>query len=283
MGVNVLRFALVMVGVLFGCQAQAQIRQNSTSVPVPIIILPNSELDGESVTVSKDEPVLTTGAISPRAVRLTDDATVGVVGAGVDLKKGDILFGRYEDSVWTYCALSDLNAESRATRVVSDGLLTMGFSLLTEASRPQSVDCLHDADGDGRFETAWGAGDAMSDGAIIAISLREKSLSGTPGYERVDPREGLRMPVAIKWRYYSRSNEIAFTTFVTDKSVGTEMVSVPAEGDEPAEVDLGGVKLKLKSHDADAKTIDVEIVSGFPSRFVRLQATRVVTTRMVYY
>ena len=261
----------------------AQIITSMDRTTVPIVFLANAELDGEELTIAEGEPVLTTDAISPRAVRLKENVTIGAVGSGVDLKAGDVLFGRYEESVWTYCALADLNAESRTTQAVATGILTLGYSLLLEGTRPQYVNCLHDAEDDGVFDTGWGGGSDFAEGALIAIELRRKSLSSEPEYERIDPRDGPKMPVSITWEKKRRAGTITFEMFAGGQRLATKGIAIPGGGGEPADFEIGDVRLRLVSYDAEAETITVEIVAGFPARYTRLQAVRTVTTTYGYY
>ena len=112
--------ALAMSCVVGITEANAQTSVSRTYVHT--VIEQNREEDGQTITAGKDDAVLATVARSPRAVVLNEDVTIGALGSGVDFKKGAVLFGRYDKSVWTYCGITNLNAESRVASAAALGV-----------------------------------------------------------------------------------------------------------------------------------------------------------------
>jgi hypothetical protein len=266
--------------------AQAQTTVNVTHVHT--VFLANDTEDGTTKTVGVKEPIHASVSVPTRAVRLMEDVSIGNLGSGFNLKKDDILFGRYDDSVWTYCAFGNLNTESRVASAVMLGVLTAGTTLLLEAAgRPTEINCFYDADKDGMFDTAWNGGIAMTDTAQVAFTLNKKAMAGTPAYERVDPKLGTQMPVEITWSKVKNRAAIKFDLETGGRSISSEIVNIPASGEDPIDVKIGLVEFTLNSFSAGAEkednTVDVTIKSGFQRQYRRIQARQVITTSYYYY
>lgn len=268
------------LGALAAPTATAQTTITDTNVH--LIILGDESQDGTSKTAAKDEPVLVTAGVSPRAIRLKEDLTIGSLGTGVNFSAGDVMFGRYDDTVWTYCGIAGANAESRAVTETAAAVLTLGVSLLTIADRPDRVDCLHDANDDGVFDSAWGGGTATGENAMVVFDMSKRNMTTPVAYERIDPRDGPAMPVSITWRKGTGAT-ILFGMDMGGKSVASESAAIPAAGADPSEVEIGGVKIMLTGYDATAETISLDIVEGFRGRYTRLPARRVIYTTYSYY
>lgn len=262
-------------------EAAAQTSVSRTNVHA--IFEKNHDDVGQTITAGKDDTILSTVARSPRAVMLKEDVTIGTIGSGVNFEEGSILFGRYDKTVWTYCGVTGLNAESRVASAAALGVLTAGVSLLMEPARGKDFNCLYDSDNDGVFDSGWGAGAAISDDSMIAFSLSKKSLSLNPAYERVDYSKGPGMPIDIKWYKNKRGATITFQTVMSGKGIATTSKPIPAVGGEPVEVELSGTKFTLDSYDAENDTVKVTIVEGFDETYIRIPATRVITTSYYYY
>ena len=279
---------IALAGLAATCVLGASAQQTINTTHVHTVFLANDAEDGVTKTVARDAPVHSTVSVPTRAVRLKEDVSIGNLGTGFNFKEGDILFGRYDDSVWTYCAFGDLNTESRVASAVLLGVLTAGTSLLLEAAgRPTEINCFYDADKDGKFDTAWSGGIAMSDTAQVAFSLNKKTMDAEPAYERVDPQLGPQMPVTISWAKVRNQGVIKFGLTVGGTQIASETVNIPADGEAPVEVSLGLAEFTLNSFtagaEADLNTIDVTIKSGFERRYTRIKARQVITTTYTYY
>lgn len=254
-----------------------------TRTDLHIMMLGQPEADGTTVTVGKDGVIHATQAMAPRAVKLTEDVTIGMIGTGVNFKAGDVLYGRYDDSVWTYCQITNLNAASATTVVAAEAVLTMGLSLLLDPTGGKHINCLYDSNSDGKFDGGWGGGTPMTDSAFVAFDMTPKSLSGTPGFERVDPTLGPRMPVEITWYKPKTSAAVTFRLTIAGTQVSSQVATIPAPGGDPVQVKLGGAVLLLDSYDAANETVTVTIKEGFSRRYTRVPAERVITTSYYYY
>ena len=274
------RFTAVLAVVLLYLastqSADAQIVTSRTNLY--LVIEPNIVADTQSRTIQKNGAILETVARAPRAVKLTQDVTLGSIGTGVNFKAGDILFGRYDNSVWTYCGIAALNAESRVANAAVMGVLTAGFSLLLEPlDDGRVINCLTDADNDGVFDTGWGAGDTLTETSMVAFNVSRKSLSATPGYERVAPSLGPSMPVEIKWSKNGNAGTITFRTEIGGTGMDRVTTAIPANGSQPVEVKMTGATFMLEGYDAETRSIRVKIKEGIPNRYVRIPAVRTVT------
>lgn len=274
-------FALTVCSTLVTTQADAQ--QSVSRTDVHAIFAKNHEEVGQTITAGKEDAIISTVARSPRAVELKQDVTIGAIGSGVDFKAGAVLFGRYDKTVWTYCGITSLNAESRVASAAALGVLTAGFSLLLEPARGQDFNCLYDFDNDGVFDSGWGAGAAISDDSMIAFNLSKKSLSTNPAYERIDYTKGPGMPITIRWQKNKRAATITFKTHLSGRAISTATKPIPAIGGDPVEVELSGTKFMLNSYDAESETVNVTIEEGFDESYVRIPATRIISTQYYYY
>lgn len=261
--------------------AHAQVTNYQTDVH---LIIQGNEVDnGLRHTVNAGDSILSTDAYSPRAVRITEDITVGVLGDGYDLPEGATLFGRYEDSVWTYCGSFAMNTESAAASAIALGVLSAGFTLLLEpfADRENTI-CLHDADQDGIFDTGWGDASPNYGSKRVVYLLAEKSISAQAPYERIDPLEGPAIPIDVTWRS-SRNEILRMQIRMDDQEITEVQFPVPSATGEPVRVEINEVVLLVHGFDRELETLDVEIVEGFSARYTRVPATLRVTTSYYYY
>lgn len=271
-----------------GCAGLAAAQQTVNTTHVHTIFMANASEDGVTKTVDKNGVVHSTVSVPVRAVRLNEDVSIGNIGSGFNLKEGDILFGRYDNSVWTYCAFGNLNTESRVASAVLLGVLTAGTSLLLEAAgRPTEINCFHDQNDDGKFDTAWSGGIAEGETTQVAFTLNKKAMEARPAYERVDPKLGPQMPVTITWWKVKNQAAIQFKLNVGESRVSQKTVNIPSAGEDPVEVSLGLAKFKLNSFTPETETqdgrIEVTIDTGFKQRYTRIRARQVITTTYTYY
>ncbi len=262
------------LGLLFLCISPAAQAQLFDIAYMHVIFEPNSDKDGQTFTLEEDGVILQTTGYSPRSVKLEEDVTIGTFGSGYDLKAGSILFGRYDSSVWTYCGFFKMNSESTAAGVIALGVLTAGTTLLLEPFTDRGdIMCAYDSDNDGKFDSGWGSSDQVKKtDSLLIYSLREKKLSQEVAYTQFDPATGMRMPFEVKCKKVSKRPRILFTLQMAGTVAGRKMVDIPVPGDDPVEVEIAGVKLKLKSYDSANKTITYEVEEGFKSRYERVRA-----------
>ena len=269
---------------LMGLACAESVSAQTYATAVHLMIESNSSEDGSTKVIDEETAVLVTNAYSPRAARISQDVTVGMIGTGYDLKAGSVLFGRYEDSVWTYCGSFGMNTESAAASAVTLGVLTAGFTLLLEPfmDRKNTI-CLYDENNDGVFDTGWGdASPAAGGSKRIVYSLAPKSMTTSVPYERIDPQEGPKIPMDIIWRKPGRTGLITFILRMDGQNISKKTTAIPVSGDKPMTVDLGGVEFALQSYDAVNETIRIEIVKGYAARYERIPAVLTVSTSYYY-
>ena len=271
--------SLITASVMLAPAAQAQSTVLRTEIHM---VTSPSEADlNTNLTAAKKEPILVTYAQSPRAVRLDGDSAIGVVASKRDIKAGEILFGRYDDGQWTYCAIDKPNATGQVMDAIIGGIFTGGLSLLDGPAK--FIQCLHDADKDGVFETAWSGGETQTENAFLAYNLSKTTLAEPVSYSKVDYKEGPAMPVEITWSKNKKSGTLSFQTVIGDLSVGTKTISVPAPGADPEIVEIQGAKFEVLSYDPVAESLSYRILSNTSRQYLRLPATLTITTNYVYY
>ncbi|MEM9055132.1 MAG: hypothetical protein AAGB16_07390 [Pseudomonadota bacterium] len=202
---------------------------------------------------------------------MASDVTFGAAGNSVQFKQGQILFGRYDKTVWTYCGISNMTAASA------------GLNILLLQVPDKQIACLFDEDDDGIFDSGWSGGDAMNSTSMVAYSLNgPHKLSEAPAYERIKADDGPGMPVELKWTKSRNSAVISFHLEISGKRTAQTAVPIPSKGGPANKVTIAGAEYNLVSYDADEKTITVEVVKPLPRRFTTLKATRVTTRRTTY-
>jgi hypothetical protein len=272
---------LAAVGLALAPVAHAQ--TSVTTTDIHLLILGDRTKDGTTVTVGPGQSVITTKAVSPRAARLKKEIKAGGLGNEIVLKEGEILFGRFDKTVWTYCGTNQLNAESRLTSGAAMAVLTAGVSLLLEPMMDATrFRCLLDADKDGVFESAWGSGAPQLESALVLFDMERQNLSAPAAYERVDPHQGPAAEARINWSK-GRGATITFSLGVGDLTGQSASAPIPTPGAPPSLVKIAGTKLKLLAYDAKTDAITVEIEEGFSELYLRLNGRRIITTTYSYY
>tara|TARA_R100001015_G_C4600408_1_gene155371 strand:- start:14 stop:844 length:831 start_codon:yes stop_codon:yes gene_type:complete len=257
-----------------GLAGVSQAQTTTVHTNIHVVVLENHETEGRTSHVSSGQPIITTRAISPRAVRLLGDINIGVLGSEFALKSGDILFGRYDKSVWTYCSYTNLTAESRVASAITTGIITGGVSLLFEPTREDgNVVCLHDANADGLFETGWASLQQSAQDSPIAYSLNRKTMEGTIAYERVDPRLGPAMSYQITWSKPRNQGLLVFSTKLAGTQINKKVAAIPVPGEDPVQVEIGGLKLALHAYDDQRDELMLEVLNGFENFYLRIPAT----------
>lgn len=250
---------------------------------IHMLVLGDKSKDGTTITAAEGQPVITTLAVSPRAVQLKKETKAGGLGDEIVLKEGEILFGRFDKTVWTYCGGAQLNAESRIASGAAMAVLTAGVSLLLEPMMDATrFRCLLDADKDGVFESAWGGGAPQAESALVLFDMYKQNLSAPVAYERVDPRKGPATEAVIKWSK-GRGATITFSLGVGGLTGQSASAQIPAPGAPATPVKVSGVKMKLVGYDPAKNTVTVEIEEGFRELYMRLSGRRVITTTYSYY
>ena len=261
-------FVAALASVIY-TSASAQTHYAHTDLP--LLIKASEAQTGVQITVQRKENVDSTLAVSPRSVQLASDVTFGAAGNSVRFEAGQVLFGRYANTVWTYCGISNMTAASA------------GLNMLFLNIPDKQIACLYDVDKDGVFDSGWSGGDAINNTNMTAFSLHgPRSLSSNPNYESVDPELGPGMPVELKWSKPRNSSIINFRLEVSGKKTASKNAPIPAKGGPPTIVSVAGAEYQLHSYDAKAKTISISVVKPLPRRFTTLKATRVTTYRTTY-
>ncbi len=243
-----------------------------------MVVEKNRSLDGAKVTAGEDEAVITTTARSPRAVRLKEPVTIGVLGTAVDVPADTILYGRFDKSVWTYCTATSVTAESRIASEAAAAVLTAGFTLLLlGAERGKSLDCLFDEDSDGKFDSAWGGSAVANEESRVAFSFTERTMATKPAYERVPGEMGPGSTVELKWNKPKNEAKIHFSLLVGGDKIASEAVSIPAAGAKPEEFNIMGATFTLESYDSTAKRITINVKEGFSDFYARVPAVQTIT------
>lgn len=242
-----------------------------------IVIDSNRALDGTKVTAGEDDAVIGTTAHSPRAVRLKEPVTIGVLGTAVDVAEGTILYGRFDKSVWTYCTATSMTAESRVASEAALAVLTAGVSLMTlAADRTKALDCLYDENNDGKFDSAWGGEAVTNTESRMTFNLSERTLATKPAYERVAGNLAPASKVELKWNKPKNEAKIHFSLLVGGDKMASEAVSIPAAGAKPEEFSVMGASFTLESYDSATKRVTVNVKEGFESFYARIPAVQTV-------
>ncbi len=269
-----------VIAVLLCVSASAQTSIQRTDILM--VVEPNTTVVGETLTIGSDEPVFVADAYSPRAVELLSDITVGGIDSGVKFSKGSVLFGRYDDTVWTYCGIAVHNASSKAINTVVLGVLTGGLSLLT-GYEDTEIKCLHDGNNDGTFESAWTGGLAESDNAMVAFSLTKTPMSSPTGYKRVEYTKGPIMPVEVNWTKNAKTGVLTFMTQAGGMTIQKKSIPVPALGAEPIEHSQFGAKFEVIGYDGQTDKLTYQIKNGTKRNYYLVPAKRTTTTQYIYY
>ena len=276
-----LRSAAALCAVATAAMAQPAAAQTTVRTELHMVAAPSEMPVGETLTAAKGEPVLVSYAQSPRAVRLDADVVVGKLVSGNTLKAGDILFGRYDDGQWTYCAIDRLDSGGELVSEAIVGIFTAGLSLLDGPAR--YVECLHDADGDGVFDSAWTGGETQTENAFLAYTLARQSISGPTPYTRIDYKDGPAMPVRVDWSKRRKSGSIVFTVNIGDLDMHTKTVPVPAPGGDSQTVTILGAELEILGYDADAQTLRYRVNDNTARQYILVPASLTTTTTYVTY
>ncbi|MCA8900693.1 MAG: hypothetical protein KDA53_05530 [Hyphomonas sp.] len=139
------------------------------------------------------------------------------------------------------------------------------------------INCMHDSDADGQFDTGWGGGNAATENDMLAFSVTKKTLSAPTSYETVDPALGPRMPVEIKWAKSGNAGTITFRVEVGGRRIASTTKAVPAKGAEPVEVKLFGAVILLEGYDAASESIRVQVQEGIGHNYMRIPAVLTIT------
>ena len=276
-----LRSAAALCTIAIAATAQTAAAQTTVRTELHMIAAPSEVPVGETLTAAKGEPVLVTFAQSPRAVRLDADVVVGKLASGNTLKAGDVLFGRYDDGQWTYCAIDRLDGGGEFVNEAIVGIFTGGLSLLDGPAR--YVECLHDADGDGVFDSAWTGGETQTENAFLAYTLTRQSISGPTPYSRIDYTDGPAMVVRVDWSKRRKSGSIAFTVDIGDLDLQTKTVPVPAPGGDSQTLSILGAELEILGYDADAETLSFRVNDNTARQYLLVPASLTTTTTYVTY
>ena len=238
---------------------------------LPLLMKASKTQTGIETIIQQKESVDSTLGVSPRSVKLASDVTFGAAGNSVRFEADQILFGRYANTVWTYCGISNMTAASA------------GLNMLFLNIPDKQIACLHDSDSDGVFDSGWSGGDAINSTNMTAFSLSgPRSLSSDPAYEKVDPELGPGMPVELVWKKSRNSSVISFSLEISGKPTAAKNAPIPAKGGPPTTVSIAGAEYLLHGYDAKEKSISVSVVKPLPRRFTTLKATRVTTMRTTY-
>ena len=265
-----MKYLFVAAATLTVC-ATASAQTYYSYADLPLLIKASEVQTGVETIIAQKETVDSTIGVSPRSVKLASDVTFGAAGNSVRFEAGQVLFGRYANTVWTYCGISNMTAASA------------GLNMLFLNIPDKQIACLHDSDNDGVFDSGWSGGDAINSTNMTAFSLTgPRSLSSDPAYEQVDPELGPGMPVELNWKKSRNSSVITFSLEVSGKRTATKNAPIPAKGGAPTLVTIAGAEYLLHAFDAKDKTITVSVVKPLPRRFTTLKATRVTTMRTTY-
>ena len=264
------------------CASTANAQSFTVRSEIHTIIRENHQEDGRIKEVGSGSSILETTSVSPRSVRLKEDIKVGVVGAQYNLKAGDPLFGRFDDTVWTYCGYYKINTESRVTSGIASAVFTVGMSLLLDPTMDVGdIICLHDGDNDGVFDTAWESVQYANADAMVAFSLSKKTMENAVAYERIDPMEGIATPISITWSKVKSGASLKIEMRYGTKSINRKFIPAPAPGGAPEELNMMGVKFNIIGYDAVRDTLKVQIIDGFSNLYRNIEAVH--TTTYSYY
>ncbi len=270
----------LLTTMLVGIAAAGQTQTYRTDIMM--VVEPSKTAVGETFTIGPEQPVLAADAYSPRAVKLLSDVTIGGIDSAVNFKKGAVLFGRYDKSIWTYCGIGEHNTSSKALNTVVLGVFTGGLSLLSGYDDTE-IKCLFDADDDGKFDSAWTGGIAESDTAMVAFSLRKTPMSAKPGYEKAKYTKGPVMPVEIKWTKNPKTGVITFSTMAGGISIQKRSIPVPAVGAGLVTHRQFGAEIEVISYDGEADRLTYQIKTGTKRSYFLVPAKKVITTQVIYY
>lgn len=257
---------------LFGlCCLPAMAQTTYSYTDLPVLIQASEVAPDSQATFGRKEAIDSTIAVSPRSVKLNADVTFGAAANSVKFNAGQVLFGRYEHTVWTYCGISNMTAASA------------GLNMLFLQIPDKQIACLHDADDDGVFDTGWSGGDAIDGTNMAAFSLYgPRTLSAQPSYEHVAPEQGPGMPVELTWAKSRKSGVIAFSLEVSGRRIAQTAAAIPAKGSAPATFSISGAQYELSAYDAKEKSVTIKVLKPLSRRFTTLKATRVTTMRTTY-
>lgn len=268
-----------VVVVLLSSSAYAQATTQRTELHM-VIAASDAELDRD-LTAAADTSLLSTYAQSPRAVRLEETVTLGKAMSASTIEAGTILFGRYDDTVWTFCAIDKYDAAGQIADAIIVGIFTGGLSLLDGS--PRSVKCLHDADNDGVFESAWWGGETKTENAFLAFSLSPHSLSSRVKYTEVDYREGPRMPATIDWSKNKKTGTVAIKTTIGGLDLKNITVPIPTPGGDPEDTNILGGVIKVTGYDPDTDVLSYRITDNTQNQYALIPAVLTITTSYTYY
>lgn len=268
-----------VITALLASSAIAQVTTQRTDLHM--VIAPSDvELDTD-LTAAADTPLLSTYAQSPRAVRLDETVTLGKAMNASTIEAGSILFGRYDDTVWTFCAIDKYDAAGQIADALIIGIFTGGLSLLDGS--PRSVKCLHDADNDGVFDTAWWGGETKAKNAFLAFSLSAHGLSAPVKYTEVDYREGPRMAATIDWSKNKKTGTVAIKTTIGGLDLSNVTVPIPTPGGDPDETNILGGIIEVTGYDPETDALSYRITSNTQNQYSLIPATLTTTTTYTYY
>ncbi len=259
--------------------AQAQTSYYYTDLHV---ILDATEIETTTQTAEKGKPLLAATARFPRAAILKEETSLGVGTALVKIPANTVMFGRYDDTVWTYCVLANLEAGGQAMNAIVGGIFTAGLNLLDGSYKGAALNCLQDTDNDGDFDEGWGNNIAEESNPLIAYDLFSKKLTSSPAYERTSIDKSPTIPVEIHWSK-PKSGKVGVWIETAGLKSRTQNVTLPAPGGEPGKAEIWGSELEIMSYNSDAKSLTYRVVKAPAPQYVRIDATKSITTTTVYY
>jgi len=246
------------------------------------VVLDETNVDDGVKTAGKNEPLLEATARFPRSVILKEEASLGVAANLVKIPADTLMFGRYDDPVWTYCVLANLEAGGQALNAIVGGIFTAGLNLLDGSYKGAALNCLQDTDNDGDFDQGWGNNVAEESNPLIAYDLFKKTLGSSPKYERTSTENSPTVPVEIHWSK-PKSGNISVWVKTAGLSSRKQSVAMPAPGEEPGKAKLWGAEIDIISYDSETKELTYRVVKAPPRQYVRIDATKSITTTYVYY
>ena len=260
--------------------AQAQTQRFFTDLHV---LTDTVTVSDQEQTAAKGESLLVIDARFPRVVKLQDEVVIGNGANAVKLPAGAILFGRYDKTVWVYCALANLEPGGQALNAIVGGIFTGGLNLLTGSYKGSALNCLQDTDHDGVFDAGWSNGTAEAESPLIAYVMLPRAISAQSPYERLDVNEGPTFPIEFHWIRPKKTGNVTLQARIGLLKSSSKSVPVPAVGDAPQKVEIWGAEFEIISYDAETKTLTYRVLRGPNRQYARIPAMKTITTTYYYY
>jgi hypothetical protein len=245
------------------------------------VVLDETEVIEGVQTAERNEPLLEATARFPRAVILKEETSLGAAANLVKIPADTLMFGRYDDTVWTYCVLANLEAGGQALNAIVGGIFTAGLNLLDGSYKGAALNCLQDTDNDGDFDQGWGNNVAEESNPLIAYDLFKKKLDSSPKYERTSTENSPTVPVEIHWSK-PKSGNISVWIEAAGLRTRKQSVAMPSPGEAPGKAKLWGAEIDIISYDSETKALTYRIVKAPPRQYVRIDATKTITTTTTY-